>query len=176
MSTSSSANISQVGNSSSIGSSLTGELSVGFVGDVRPSPSTSYGGASSSWGSVSYSGGSLISSPSQGNSLFRVKTSDNTMQSWGSGGGSMLSTSGGSFINMHRHTEQNLKLEFTPQFYIEFPDEGEDTPPPTGELDDKFASPIGDMVLPMLLFAAVYAVVRFFKRRKLQTNHKPESV
>ena len=142
MSTSSSANISQVGNSSSIGSSLTGELSVGFVGDVRPSPSTSYGGASSSWGS---------------------------------GGGSMYSTSGGSFINMHRHTEQNLKLEFTPQFYIDFPT-GEDTPPPTGELDDKFASPIGDMVLPMLLFAAVYAVVRFCKRRKLQTNHKPESV
>lgn len=174
MSTSSTANISQVGNSSSIGSSLTGELSVGFVGDVRPSPSTSYGGASSSWGSVSYSGGSLISSPSTGNSLFRVKTSDNTMQSWGSGGGSMFSTSGGSFINMHRHTEQNLKLEFTPQFYINFP-EVDDTPP-TGELDEHFASPVGDMVLPMLLFAAVYAVVRFFKRRKLQTNHKPESV
>ena len=175
MSTSSSANISQVGNSSSIGSSLTGELSVGFVGDVRPSPSTSYGGASSSWGSISYSGGSLISSPSTGNSLFRVKTSDNTMQSWGSGGGSMFSTSGGSFINMHRHTEQNLKLEFTPQFYIDFPT-GNDTPPPTGELDPDFASPIGDMVLPMLLFAAVYAVVRFCKRRKSQTNHKPESV
>jgi hypothetical protein len=174
MSTSSSANISQVGNSSSIGSSLTGELSVGFVGDVRPSPSTSYGGASSSLGGVSYSGGSLISSPSKGNLLFRVKTSDNTMQSWGSGGGSMFSTSGGSFINMHRHTEQNLKLEFTPQFYINFPD-GNDTPP-TGELDEHFASPVGDMVLPMLLFAAVYAVVRFFKRRKLQTNHKPESV
>ena len=174
MSTSSSANISQGGNSSSIGSSLTGELSVGFVGDVRPSPSTSYGGASSSWGSVSYSGGSLISSPSTGNSLFRVKTSDNTMQSWGGGGGSMFSTSGGSFINMHRHTEQNLKLEFTPQFYIVFP-ENNDTPP-TGVLDPENVSPVGDMVLPMLLFAAVYAVVRFCKKRKSQTNHKPESV
>jgi hypothetical protein len=174
MSTSSSANISQLGNSSSVGSSLRGELSVGFVGDVRPSPSTSYGGASSSLGGVSYSGGSLISSPSKGNLLFRVKTSDNTMQSWGSGGGSMFSTSGGSFINMHRHTEQNLKLEFTPQFYIDFPT-GNDTPP-TGQLDPDYASPVGDMVLPMLLFAAVYAVVRFCKRRKLQTNHKPESV
>ena len=38
--------------------------------------------------------------------------------------------------------------------------------PPTGELDPDFASPIGDVLLPLLLMAAAYAVVRWFKNWK----------
>ena len=54
-----------------------------------------------------------------------------------------------------------------PRRSIEFPG-GDYETPPTGELEDTFASPIGDVLLPMLLMVGVYAVVKWFKRRKLQ--------
>lgn len=44
--------------------------------------------------------------------------------------------------------------------------------PPTGELDPDFASPIGDVLLPLLLMAAAYAVVRWFKNWKRKRTGK----
>ena len=44
--------------------------------------------------------------------------------------------------------------------------------PPTGELDDSFASPVGDVLLPLLLMAAAYAVVRWFKNHKFVKSIK----
>lgn len=38
--------------------------------------------------------------------------------------------------------------------------------PPTGELDPDHASPIGDVLLPLLLMAAIYVIRRFFRNRK----------
>ena len=38
--------------------------------------------------------------------------------------------------------------------------------PPTGELDSDHASPIGDVLLPLLLMAAIYVIRRFFRNRK----------
>ena len=54
---------------------------------------------------------------------------------------------------------------------IQFPGEDYETPP-TGELDDSFASPVGDVLLPLLLMAAAYAVVRWFKNHKFVKSIK----
>ena len=54
---------------------------------------------------------------------------------------------------------------------IQFPGEDYETPP-TGELDDSFASPVGDVLLPLLLMAAAYAVVRWFKNWKRKRTGK----
>jgi hypothetical protein len=42
----------------------------------------------------------------------------------------------------------------------------------TGELDDSFASPVGDVLLPMLLMVGLYAVIRWFKNRKFVKSIK----
>lgn len=76
----------------------------------------------------------------------------------------------GSFIKIHRKnvsTQQNFQ---SISYGISFPTDGDDYIPPTGELDPDFASPIGDVLLPMLLMAFVYATIRFFKNRKLQKS------
>ena len=58
-----------------------------------------------------------------------------------------------------------------PRRSIEFPGEDSETPP-TGELDPDFASPVGDVLLPLLLMAAAYAVVRWFKNWKRKRTGK----
>jgi hypothetical protein len=59
-------------------------------------------------------------------------------------------------------------VDFKPVSYgIGVPkEEDEGYVPPTGELDPEFASPVGDVLLPLLLMACVYAVVRYFKNHK----------
>ena len=80
-------------------------------------------------------------------------------------------TAGGSFVNMHRNnavgaisgsTINSKQISYS----IPFPGDDYDTPP-TGELDQDPASPLGDVLLPMLLMVVVYAAVRWFKNRKL---------
>ena len=58
-----------------------------------------------------------------------------------------------------------------PRRSIVFPGEDYETPP-TGELDDSFASPVGDVLLPMMLMVGVYAVVRWFKNWKKRLTEK----
>jgi hypothetical protein len=74
----------------------------------------------------------------------------------------------GSFVKMHRNTistQPHFQTLRVASYGIAFPDDGYDTPP-TGELDPDFASPVGDVLLPLLLMAAAYAVVRWFKNWK----------
>ena len=67
--------------------------------------------------------------------------------------------------------QQEEEYETQPMRRIILPGDDYDTPP-TGELDDSFASPVGDVLLPMLLMVGVYAVVRWFKnwKRKCTRN------
>ena len=77
-------------------------------------------------------------------------------------------TFSGSFVTIHRNNIAINDGESGAQSLrrvIQFPGEDYETPP-TGELDDSFASPVGDVLLPLLLMAAAYAVVRWFKNWK----------
>ena len=133
---------------------------------------------SSSFG-VSTSLGSSFSSsfstkPQSSVAPISVRTSDKTIRSISTGGTSeyVLPKGVGSFVAMHR---DNVTLNSygssvqPPRRSIAFPGEDYETPP-TGELDPDFASPVGDVLLPMLLMAFVYATIRFFKNRKLQKS------
>lgn len=115
---------------------------------------------------------SFRSTRSASNSVISVRTSDQSYHSVGGGNQSsyLTPTGTGSFISMHGDVVE--KLDFNPTtFSIDFPvGGGEDYVPPTGELDPFPASPVGDVLLPLLLMACVYAVVRFFKNRKLQKS------
>ena len=103
-----------------------------------------------------------------------VRTSDKTIRSFSTGGvyEYAIPKGVGSFVAMHR---DNVTLNSygsgvqPPRRSIAFPGEDYETPP-TGELDPDFASPVGDVLLPMLLMAFVYATIRFFKNRKLQKS------
>lgn len=114
--------------------------------------------------------------------LFTVRTSDKSFESFSSSvsASSYLSPIGnGSFVAMHGDVSASLmpKINFSAQnFSIGFPTEGEDYVPPTGELDPEFASPVGDVLIPMLLFACAYAVVRFFKNRKMSKQVNSQNV
>ena len=117
---------------------------------------------------------SFRSTRSASNSVISVRTSDQSYQSFGGGSQSsyLTPTGTGSFVSMHGDIVE--KLDFKPvSFSIDFPsDEGEDYVPPTGELDPEFASPVGDVLLPLLLMAFVYTVVRFWRNRKLLLRSK----
>lgn len=103
-----------------------------------------------------------------------VRTSDKTIRSFSTSGvyDYFIPKGEGSFVAMHR---DNVTLNSygssvqPPRRSIAFPGEDYETPP-TGELDPDFASPVGDVLLPMMLMAFVYATIRFFKNRKLQKS------
>ena len=133
---------------------------------------------SSSFG-VSTSLGSSFSSsfstkPQSTVAPISVRTSDKTIRSFSTSGvyEYVIPKGVGSFVRMHR---DNVTLNSygsgvqPPRRSIAFPGEDYETPP-TGELDPDFASPVGDVLLPMLLMAFVYATIRFFKNRKLQKS------
>jgi hypothetical protein len=42
----------------------------------------------------------------------------------------------------------------------------------TGQLNQEFASPVGDVLLPMLLMVGVYAVIKWFKNHKFVKSIK----
>ena len=77
-----------------------------------------------------------------------------------------------SFVTIHRNNIATNDGESGVQSLrrvIQFPGEDYETPP-TGELDPDFASPVGDVLLPMLLMVGMYAIVKWFKRRKFQKS------
>ena len=84
-----------------------------------------------------------------------------------------LQSISGSFVTIHRNNmaQEEEEYETQPMRRIIFPGDDYDTPP-TGELDDSFASPVGDVLLPLLLMAAAYAVVRWFKNWKRKHTGK----
>ena len=147
---------------------------------ISSSGMTSNMGMSSSHSSssfvVSTSLGSSFSSGSYSSSApISVRTSDKTFRSISTGGPFeyVLPKGVGSFVTMHR---DNVTLNSygsgvqPPRRSIEFP-EDYDTPP-TGELDPEFASPVGDVLLPMLLMVGIYALVRLWRNRKLLLRSK----
>lgn len=69
---------------------------------------------------------------------------------------------------------QTVNLDFIPTTYAaeESSGSGRPTGGATGELNPEFASPVGDVLLPLLLMAFVYTVVRFWRNRKLLLKSK----
>ena len=153
-----------------ISNSLQNSLSAGFVGSSRVSKHSStysgydgYNGSNVTSSTISYSGGSIITTRSSSKTINSYGAGNVNTQAWG-----------GSFITIHRNNStQNSDGSGAQSLrrVIQFPGEDYETPP-TGELDDSFASPVGDVLLPLLLMAAAYAVVRWFKNHKFVKSIK----
>lgn len=151
--------------------SFRNDLSVEFVGNrvfsirsVRSASSVSY--RDNAVGSVSYSGGQVMT----------TRLSNKTWHSYSSGSGSSNAVSG-SFVSVHSQVEagmQTVNLDFIPTTYAAEESSGSGRPDggATGELNPEFASPVGDVLLPLLLMAFVYTVVRFWRNRKLLLKSK----
>lgn len=164
-------NATPVAGYSVLDNSFKNDLSVEFVGDrvfstrsARSASSVSY--RDNAVGSVSYSGGQVMT----------TRLSNKTWRSYSSGSGSGHAVSG-SFVNVHSQVEagmQTVNLDFIPTTYAAEESSGSGRPDSgaTGELDPEFASPVGDVLLPLLLMALVYTVVRFWRNRKLLLKSK----
>ena len=164
-------NATPVAGYSVLDNSFKNDLSVEFVGDrvfstrsVRSASSVSY--RDNAVGSVSYSGGQVMT----------TRLSNKTWHSYSSGSSSGNAVSG-SFVSVHSQVEarmQTVNLDFSPTTYAaeESSGSGRPTGGATGELNPEFASPVGDVLLPLLLMAFVYTVVRFWRNRKLLLKSK----
>ena len=109
-------------------------------------------------------------------SSYKSTTSHSSYASWNSISNQSTRTTSGSFVTIHRNNIAINDGESGAQSLrrvIGFPEE-EDPGyiPPTGELDPYPASPVGDVLLPLLLMAAAYAVVRWFKNWKRKHTGK----
>lgn len=145
------------------------------------SGSMSVSSASSSFSASSSLGSSFRSSVGTTAAPISVRTSDKTLRSFSSGGGvgGYTSSGSGSFISIHNEVSSGIGSPITslPLAYAEGdgtgtgsrgrPDGGA-----TGELDDSFASPVGDVLIPMLLMVGVYTIVRLWRNRKLLFKSK----
>ena len=145
------------------------------------SGSMSVSSASSSFSASSSLGSSFRSSVGTAVAPISVRTSDKTLRSFSSGGWVRSYTSSGttSFISIHNEVSSGISAPISalPLAYAE--GDGSSTGPggrpgsgATGELDPSSASPVGDVLLPMLLMVGVYAVVRWFKNWKKKLTGK----
>ena len=137
--------------------------------------------ASSSFSASSSLGSSFRSSVGTAVAPISVRTSDKTLRSFSSGGWVRSYTSSGttSFISIHNEVSSGISAPISalPLAYAE--GDGSSTGPggrpgsgATGELDPDFASPVGDVLLPMLLMVGVYTIVRLWRNRKLLFKSK----
>ena len=153
-----------------ISNSLQNSLSTGFVGSSRVSKHSStysgydgYNGINITSSTISYSGGSIITTRSSSKTINSYGAGNVNTQAWG-----------GSFITIHRNnsTQNSDGSGAQPlRRVIQFPGDDYETPP-TGELHPDFASPVGDVLLPLLLMVGLYAVIRWFKNRKFVKSIK----
>jgi hypothetical protein len=158
-----------------ISKSLQNSLSTGFVGSSRVSKYSStysgydgYNGSNVTSSTISYSGGSIIT----------TRSSRKSIDSYGGGINDISTTRGGSIIAIHRSVSAEVLGSSVPLSASTSKVVG--TGPggrpggggATGELDPSFASPVGDVLLPMLLMVGVYAVVRWFKNWKKKLTGK----
>ena len=138
---------------------------------ISSSGMTSYTGMSSSHSSssfvVSISLGSSFSSGSYSSSdLISVRTSDKTIRSFSTGGAYeyAIPKGVGSFVRMHKEVSEAVFLPSTPYDPKGRTFAGKPTDPPIGETNPDL--PVGDALLPMLLMAGVYCLMRIFRKRK----------
>lgn len=104
--------------------------------------------------------------------MISVRTSDQSYHSVGGGNQSsyLTPTGTGSFISMHGDVATGVmqKMDFVPVAYT---GKGQGDKPgsqPVGAQDHD--APIGDAILPMLLLAGIYLVIRYFRNRKLSKS------
>ena len=138
------------------GSIFSSELSAGFVGNTLFSP------RQSKFSPTIYSGKFDRSYRiSASNTLFIKQISNKEYQDFSSGdnAGAALSSSWG-LSSPSMASETNAGVGGRPGSGA------------TGELDPSFASPVGDVLLPMLLMVGMYALVRFWRNRKLLLRSK----
>lgn len=164
-------NATPVAGYSILDNSFRNDLSVEFVGNrvfstrsARSASSVAYYG-DNTIGTVSYSGGRVIS----------TRLSDNTWRSFATGAGSGGRVASGSFVSAHSQVAAGMQLDMQPKTYAAAEGttgNGRPTGGATGELNPEFASPVGDVLLPLLLMAFVYTVVRFWRNRKLLLRSK----
>ena len=138
---------------------------------ISSSGMTSYTGMSSSHSSssfvVSTSLGSSFSSGSYSSSApISVRTSDKTIRSFSSGGTFeyVLPKGVGSFVTMHREVSDAVFMPSAPYDPKDRAFAAKPTNPPIGETNPDL--PVGDALLPMLLMAGVYCLLRIFRKRK----------
>lgn len=149
------------------------QLSVEFVGgvlfdsrDYTSAPMGTYSSIGSSVGTVSYSGGVVTS-----------RTSNNILGSYGTdtipGFFSVSRTVGRlSYHSSDDVLQSSLPSISSASYATGDSRGGRPGSGATGELNPEFASPVGDVLLPMLLMVGVYAVVRLWRNRKLLFKSK----
>ena len=149
------------------------QLSVEFVGgvlfdsrDYTSAPMGTYSSIGSSVGTVSYSGGVVTS-----------RTSNNILGSYGTdtipGFFSVSRTAGRlSYHSSDDVLQSSLPSISSASYATDDSKGGRPGSGATGELNPEFASPVGDVLIPMLLMVGVYAVVRLWRNRKLLFKSK----
>jgi hypothetical protein len=137
-------------------SSTYGTVGDGFTGSNSHSFSTS-----------TSLGNSFRSTRTNSTAPISYRSSDKTINHVSTTGGYNSYASGsGSFVKMHRNVSEgiigNATVVNTGSIAYARPNSGA-----TGELDPSFQSPVGDVLLPMLLMVGIYCIARYLKKRKL---------
>lgn len=137
---------------------------------LSSSITTSSSYSSSSFG-VSTSLGSSFSSsfstkPQSTVAPISVRTSDKTIRSFSTGGvyEYVIPKGVGSFVTMHKEVSDAVFLPSAPYEPKNRALPGKPIDPPIGETYPDL--PVGDALLPMLLMAGVYCLLRIFRKRK----------
>lgn len=144
------------------------------------SPISSAAFSSTTTASSSHHSSSFVVSTSLGNSFsssFRtkpqstvapisVRTSDKTIRSFSTGGAYeyAIPKGVGSFVRMHKEVSDAVFMPSTSFDPKGRTFAGKPTDPPIGETYPDL--PVGDALLPMLLMAGVYCLLRIFRKRK----------
>ena len=158
-----------------------------FESTATYSPISSPAFSSSTTVTPSYHSSSFVVSTSLGNSFsssfsmkpqstvapISVRTSDKTIRSFSTGGvyEYFIPKGEGSFVRMHKEVSEAVFLPSTPYDPKGRTFAGKPTDPPIGETNPDL--PVGDALLPMLLCACMYCVLRIFRnRKKIQLTNK----
>ena len=131
--------------------------------------------------SVSSCGANVISTRMSDRSWSSSSTGGSVGSGFTGSGSAFASYSGtGSFLDMHRSNVSFDRAPLADKEIAAYAALGSVRPGggTTGELDPDFASPVGDVLLPLMLMVGVYAVVRIVKdwKRKVCQRTKGDTV
>ena len=154
-----------------------------FESTATYSPISSPAFSSSTTVTPSYHSSSFVVSTSLGSSFnshssstvapISVRTSDKTIRSFSTSGvyEYFIPKGEGSFVRMHKEVSEAVFLPSAPYDPKGRTFAGKPTDPPIGETNPDL--PVGDALLPMLLCACMYCVLRIFRnRKKIQLTNK----